>query len=293
MPLGKMRVSLQTEVCSPKNAPMFERARQRHAALREYPNASTLLAAFRDDSPARMPEKEAIAKVLLVEHQRGETSLWSSFLTLMCLPMLITLERRIKPGALSSDEVEQVVLTRFMETIASYRVHAHTDAHTFVRIAQRTAKGVYRALGAERRYAANELAFDPYLLLCLIDANEHDSGQAIWPDHKKERWADTPAELAAQTALLMEFGGAVLPMDRLQLVLKTYVGGESLRDHLRGKNADLSDADFERLYQRIKRQHSRDVSRLRRALRHLRHPHAVADSSEQHDRPAHGEAAAG
>ncbi len=295
MPLGTMRTPLRTEVCSPKNAPIFERARQRHVALREYANAAALLAFFRDESPARMPEKETVARILLVEHQRGETAFWSSLLTLMYLPMLIALERRIKPGTLASDEIEQIVLAKFMEAISSYRVHAHADAHTFVRIAQRTAKRVYRVLGAERLYAANELAFDPRILLSLLDANEHEPGQAIWPDHKKERWADTPADLAAKTALLMEFGADVLPLERLQLVLKTYVGGESLRDYLRRKNADLSDTEFERLYQRTKRQHSRDVNRLRRALRHLRHPrdaHDAARSSEQREAHAHRDAAA-
>lgn len=295
MPLGKMRTPLRTEVCAPKNAPTFERARQRHAALREYANAAALLAFFRDESPARMPEKETIARVLLVEQQRGETAYWSSLLTLMYLPMLIALERRIKPGTLASDEIEQIVLAKFMEAISSYRVHAHADAHTFVRIAQRTAKRVYRVLGAERLYAANELAFDPHILLCLLDANEHEPGQAIWPDHKKERWDDTPADLAAKTALLMEHGAEVLPIERLQLVLKTYVGGESLRDYLRRKNADLSDAEFERLYQRTKRQHSRDVTRLRRALRHLRHPrdaHDAARAPADRDAHAHHDAAA-
>lgn len=295
MPLGKMRTPLRTEVCSPKNARAFERAREKHAALRQYANATALLAFFGDESPTRMPEKETIARVLLVEHQLGDSAFWSSLLTLMYLPMLIALERRIKPGTLASDEIEQLVVAKFMEAISSYRVHAHVDAHTFVRIAQRTAKRVYRVLGAERLYAANELAYDPHILLCLLDANEHEAGQAIWPDHKKERWAETPADLAAKTALLMEHGAEVLPIERLQLVLKTYVGGESLREYLRRKNGALSDAEFERLYQRTKRQHSRDVNRLRRALRHLRHPrdeHDAARTSEERDAHAHHDAAA-
>lgn len=289
MPIGNMRKPLQVEVTSRKFASAFERGRQRHAALREYPSVSAILALFKEETPDLLPRKEALVRVLLIEHQRGGSSFWSSLLTLMYLPMLISLERRIKPGPLASDEVEQIVFAKFMEVISAYRVHAHADSHTFVRISQRTAKRVYRHIKGERDYSANELCYDPHILACLLDFEEYDSDQAIWPAHKKERWADTPADLAAKTSLLMEHGADVLPLERLRLVLKTYVGGESLREYLRRRSPDLSDADFDRLYQRVKRQHSRDVRRLRDALRHLRHPREDADTPLPFSEEDHGD----
>ena len=289
MPIGNMRKPLQSEVTSRKHATEFERGRQRHPVLLEYPTVSAILGLFKKEVPDLLPRKEALVRVLLIEHQRGGSSFWSSLLTLMYLPMLISLERRIKPGPLAVDEVEQIVFAKFLEIISVYKVHAHADAHTFVRVSQRTAKRIYRHIKREREYTSHELAYDPHVLSCLLDIEDYDSDQAIWPHHKKERWADTPAEQAAKTALLMEHGADVLPLERLRLVLKTYVGKESLREYLRRRNSDLSDADFGRLYQRVKRQHSRDVRRLRDALRHLRHPREDANASPAISEEDHGD----
>lgn len=114
MPIMNMRKPLQIEVASRRHASVFERGRQAHAALREYPSVSAILALFEKEVPELLPRKEALVRVLLIEHQRGGASFWSSLLTLMYLPMLISLERRIKPGPLTRDEVEQIVLAKFM-----------------------------------------------------------------------------------------------------------------------------------------------------------------------------------
>ena len=95
-----------------------------------------------------------------------------------------------------------------------------------------------------------------------------------WPEVAGDghRGPRNPKDAAAAVSLLVEHAAEVLDGEAFDLVTATAICGRKIPAFLRSVAPELNGDERVRVYQRIKRRHSRALAKVRPALAHLRCP---------------------
>lgn len=260
MTLSQMEPALRAEVSLPRNQRRFAEARGEDPALAPCETPHDLLRVLDDASAEGYPEREALIRAAIGAYQRRPSSFWSSLLALAFYPMLRHLARRAITGPeTGAGELEQIVMARFLGVIAGFDLTRHADK-TFVRVRSATEDAVFGALSREqRRMDRSDLAPADEV------AARVDGQGAAWPAHSQPR-AGRPLNVEARVAFLREHVEPHLSPEHFELVMTTLGRGGTIAEYVRTQHPDLGEDERRRLYQRLKRCHSRAVARLRDTL---------------------------
>jgi hypothetical protein len=171
--------------------------------------------------------------------------------------MLQRLRLSIVAQAADREDMDHLIVEVFLEVAASLPLNGRRRLP--LRLRSRTRRAVFRRLrtGKLAQRKLNDLAAE-------VAADEHrdvfdrrDYGPKV---------ADDPEEQSLLAQLLVERVGASVEHRKLDLVIATLIMGKSLAQIIQQQHPDMPAADRARLYQRIKRQHSRTLARLRKLL---------------------------
>lgn len=265
MTLSEMEAALRAEVNRTSNRGRFERACSMDGHLAGCATPNHVLTTLQGMSADGYPERERLIRGAIAAYQTAPHPFWSSLLILAFMPMLRHLLRRAITGpGFDEGEIEQVVLAHFLGVIAAFDLARHADK-TFARIRSATEDAVFGELVAEqvdRGQSERRPTEEVEKLVEEIGA----SGRTVWPAYSQPRRRAPVIDVEARTAFLAEHAAPHLSPEQLELVMATFGRGESLVAHVRGRHPDLTEAERARMYQRLKRCHSRAVQRLRDAL---------------------------
>lgn len=233
-------------------ARVFDEAKPRHRCLAHHTTVFSVLAVMGEESPSGWSEREALTRALIAEHQATSLPFWASTLLVAYYPMLSRLRHRIWGEALDHDDLDQLVISCFLQVVAVFPLAEVTD-RTALRLRQRTERRVFKAVRheqqAQRSHAElGELAEEPSV--------------APFDEERLEPTSEVDAE--ETVAMLIDLAGQHLPGQNLDLVVATILKRERLRHYVKRVNGD--EQPHERVYQRLKRRRTRAVNRLRDLL---------------------------
>ena len=269
MSLKAQRQLLLIEIQSPRYLAVFVQARKRRRKFAKHVTVHALLRALSVESSRRFSEKETLACAVLQEHGQRPHPLWAAFLLLACHPMLSRLRGRIYSDHATDDELDQLVVTAFLEVITGYAAEDMRD-RTFMRLRQMTHRMVFKRLRHEREAQErvqpalpSELSL--YERICL---SEHR--HAPWPETSPS--GPNHHERRAQLAFLKKYAGRTIMREKLDPMIATLVHGERLRQYVKRVHPNADGDAHQRLYELIKRRHSRGMRELRQLLADRREP---------------------
>ena len=265
--------TLHRDILSPRHVRRFEDARCRLSALASYPSIAAVLDVLERMDPEAYAGKESLARAIIAEQQgssgaqpvAGPTSFWASVLLVACYPMLGNLRARIAGTDLPPNDLDQLVLATFLQVVSEFPLDRHRD-RTFMRLRQQTRRQVFRHLTEHRR---QEDLLWPTEMEVLDDL-----GEPAWPETPGQAPVERPepVELAAAVTLLVERAAGVLDGAGFDLVTATLVCGRRIQCYIQRTFPGLPPDQERRLYQSIKRRHSRAVGRLRGVMTAPRGP---------------------
>ena len=257
--------SLKAEVLSPRNGDAFDAARSRQDALAPHHTIASVLGVLDDERRSAYPKRDALTRALLAEHQRTPSSFWAAVLLVAYYPMLSRLRHRIYGDAIPAGDLDQIVITTFLSVIAEFPLDKKRD-RTAMRLRQQTQRQVFQLVREDQRYQ------EVVRLAYPVEFERVDD--AVWPEQRPngKRGPRNPRDSAAAVSLLVEHADDVLDGQCFDLVTATSVCGRQISRYLDRVAPDLDGDERARVYQRIKRRHSRALARLRPALAHLACP---------------------
>lgn len=253
MGLRFIKIQLRDTVLAKSHGPTFDDARTREPRLAEHTSILSVLAVLADAGEATYPARDALTRALLAEQQRAPSKLWTSALLLAYAPMLTRLRGRLLSSAVDRDELDLLVVEAFLEAAQTYPLDQRRPGHTALYLRQDTQRAVFKLLKLEHRRAevTGELGDDDEVV---------PLGEVI----ASERDPETEArEVEEMVALLRERAADGVAPERLELVERTYLRGESLRDVVVAAHPELAGDALDAAYQRTKRQRARAIDRLR------------------------------
>jgi hypothetical protein len=242
--------------------PKFEAARARHPAVLPYATPLALLSVLNVASDLPIATKEALTRALVTEQCESASPLWAAMLGIAYGPMLRHLRARLRGGAVPVTELDQIVFTSFLAVVANFP-RAPWPRCTCRYLRQTTKRRVFDAL----RRAQEDSHTAEVTVPGTLDAGVRDGDPAAVLSGP--RWEMEEDEADALVDLLMESMGGSVQAEQLDLVASTVIRGESLRAYLRRRHPGVGDAEFVRIYERVKRQRTRTVARLRGPLEAL------------------------
>lgn len=242
--LRQMVDSLRAEALSPRHAAVFAEATRRRAALAAFTRAADVLSALRNHSAS--DQWTSITRAVLAEQQEQPGPPWSALLLVAYYPMLSTLRHRIR-AAVPDDEVDQLVVAAFLNTVAEDRLLSCRCVQLELR--RLTERRVFAAVNREEFEMQSTVASRK--LAALIDA--------AGPTNET---TDTPSDATACAVRDERREQLIRHVDpgRAELV-QTY--GGCLRDWVRSQYPDATPDELERHYQRLKKARTRTRSYLR------------------------------
>lgn len=230
---------------------VFDESRTRNAALAGHADVASVLAALADDREHTYPERDALTRALLSEHRATGEALWASVLLVAYYPMLSRLRHRLVSDAVPRDELDQVVVTAFLAALGELPIHEQAD-RVAMRLRQRTERQVFAFLRKEREQ--QHPSADP------------DDLAMFGTESINARRLETTDEELFDLALLLERAAEEgIPQSSLEVVAATVLRRELLRSYV-DRVAPDDDLERERMYQRLKRQRTRVLRRLRTML---------------------------
>lgn len=268
MDLRRMLNDLEAEVVREKHMERFEEARVRQPPLAPHRTAGAVVAALALYPSDHASTQDALCRCLVEEQRDRPHPLWAAMLVVAFAPMLCCQRARLYRGALPADDFSQLVLTTFLHVVASFPM-AQPPGRTCVFLRQHTHDGLMRVLktlrleGGVVEFRAPEdlaevpVAAAPSLLSTLLGPSPDDD-------------ADTLLET------LVDSANHVVGPGVLRLVRDTVIRRERLRDYVRRMYPGAEGHEFVRIYQRLKRQRTRTLIRLRDPLTALRSQRAEA-----------------
>lgn len=264
MNLRRQRSLLRQEIQATVHMAIFVQARARHRVLAKYETTTELLATLGSKSPRLIPEKEALVQVILAEHGSRPQPLWAALLVLACYPMLGRLRARIHGASTAGDECDQLIVSSFLEAVAACSTRPTRD-RAFMRLRQVTHRLVFRELRRERRVRDRIRPTPPNELRMYEEICNDEHRCAPWPEMRPDGSKQpSPVECKEQIAFLKSHAGEVLSREKLEPVIATLVHGERLRQYVERTHPLATGDEHQRLYQRIKRRHSRAMRELRK-----------------------------
>jgi hypothetical protein len=263
--------SLKAEVLSTRHVPAFEAARGRHDVLAAHNTIASVLGVLSDERRDAYAQRDALTRALIAEQQSSPSSFWSAVLLLAYYPMLSRLRHRIYGDAIPSGDLDQIVITMFLTVVTEFPLDKKPD-RTAMRLRQRTERRVFRLVREDQRRQEVMRLADPVEFEWLDDPE--------WPEVSADshRGPRNPKDAAAAVALLVEHAAEVLDGEAFDLVTATAICGRKIPAFLRRVAPELEGDERVRVYQRIKRRHSRALAKVRPALAHLRCPQDEGDS---------------
>jgi hypothetical protein len=232
------------------SASVFEQGRGKQPALALHEDIASVLAALADDHEATYPARDALTRALLAMHRSGKAELWSCALAVAYFPMLSRLRHRIVGDAVPREELDQLVLTAFWSALAELPPGGHGSDRLPMRLRQRTQRLVFQTLRKEREQQHASLDDDSQVL------EQNEVPVSV-------RDGRSAAEDRLDLAILLEKAAADgIPQASLEVLAATVLRHELLRSYV-SRIGPTDVVDRERLYQRLKRQRSRVLRRLR------------------------------
>jgi len=227
----------------------FREGAARRPALAEHTDIGSVLAALAKETDESYPAREALTRAMLEEQRETGKPLWSSALLVAYYPMLSRLRHRLVTTTVTSEELDQVVVAAFLAAVSE--VPLDLDRLP-MRLRQRTERQVFTYLRKEREEClrADAAHLDTLGVECV---------QRLHP----QRHDDTFLDLS----LLLERAASqgVHPRS-LEVVEATVLHRELLRSYVERVGPE-DEAERERAYQRLKRQRTRALKRLRALVR--------------------------
>lgn len=244
---------LRLEALSPRHQAVFAAARAQRTAFANHGTLESVLAALGDVREETYPEREALTRALVAESQAASSPAWTASLVCAYAPMLRRLRVRLHSTALPKEDLDQLVLATFLSIARNFPLLRWRD-WTAVRLRQQTAREVFRVLRKER-------------------TEQHDTYTpeqlAAWlPDARRATPVDSPRRTSLRRsfvkrdAVLIHLAKASLPPSDVDVLMATVVRREKLRVYV-SRLVEGDASDFERTYQRLKRQRTRLLQRLR------------------------------
>ena len=274
MGLKSIKRALTRELRAEKNLILFKEAKRRHPELEGHETPMSVLALLSAMSSERWEKKDALIRAVLAEQQERPHQFWNALLVVAFYPMLSRLRNRIIGEILTYDDLDQIVLSSFLEVVRAFPLDQRTD-RTCMYLRQMTQRRVFRRLKREQReheaVCAVKAAKLEQLEEELVDIADPETlaqrRHLRWPETRPPKDEDRGArEQERMIAFLVERVGGEIDDDRLDLVIATQVRGEMLSRHVARLYPDLSPEERRRVYQRIKRRHSRALAKLRELL---------------------------
>jgi hypothetical protein len=262
---SSLKVGLWAELA--KRPELFEEARARHAALAEHSTLASVLGVLNDERPEACAAKDALTRAMLQEYRatligrapNAPTSpYWTTLLLAAFWPMLRRLRGSIGPAGVGRDDLDQIVVEVFLATARAIPFRER-DSRLAVRLKSRTRRKVFQRVRAERRdYQERErLAAD-------VEVHGNLAGIGARPPKGKVRFPPSDRESLAQA--LIHHAGSSVEQSQLDLLIATYVRGERLRTIVQRQHPEMSAIEQDRIYERLKRAHSRTLARLQKVL---------------------------
>jgi hypothetical protein len=271
MGLKYVRRALKTELRAETSMRLFDETKKRYAALAEHETPLSVLAVLGDESTRRWAEREAVTRALVTEEQERPHPLWAALLLAAYYPMLSRLRHRIYGNDLDPEDFDQLVVSTFLEVVRAFPLADKRD-RTAMHLRQITQRRVFRHIREE--HASR-------VLIAPDDVSDMPPfSPDAWPGSPKprrRRHKVRPEPMDCRDAIeLLTTRAAHLGQDQIDLVVTTMVRGERLRVYVERTFPDREPDERDRIYQRLKRQRSRTLARLRDLLADLRCPRSAA-----------------
>lgn len=250
---GHLLGLLRVEALAPRHQAVFAAARAQRPAFARHATLESVLAALADVREETYPQREALTRALLAEMQASSSPAWTAALAAAYAPMLNRLRRRILGNAVPREDLDQLVLATFLSVARGFPLSRWRE-WTAARLRQQTAREVFRYLRKER-------------------AEQHDTYTqtqlAEWlPDARHATPVESPRRpsvrrsFVKRDAVLVHLARASLPRSDVDVLMATVVRREKLRAYV-SRLVEGDAAEAERTYQRLKRQRTRLLQRLR------------------------------
>ncbi|TQF08912.1 hypothetical protein FJV41_47405 [Myxococcus llanfairpwllgwyngyllgogerychwyrndrobwllllantysiliogogogochensis] len=250
---GHLLGLLRVEALSPRHQAVFAAAGTRRPTFARHATLESVLAAMADAREETYPEREALTRALVAEMQASPSPAWTAALASAYAPMLTRLRRRIIGNAVPKEDLDQLVLATFLSVARAFPLPRWGD-WTAARLRQQTAREVFRYLRKER-------------------AEQHDTYTqeqfAEWlpdsrpsPPVESSRRTSVRRSFVRRDAVLVHMAKASLPRSDVEVLMATVVRREKLRTYV-SRLVEGDAAETERTYQRLKRQRTRLMQRLR------------------------------
>lgn len=255
MKLQEIKRALLKDLHTKEDILLFQRARNRNPALTHYNTPFSVLTVLSDTLDNSYAQKEEITRALIREQQSNPHRFWSSLLITAYLPMLIRLRKRIRGSIFPSDDLDQVVIYSFLEVIRQFPLSKWRN-HNCVRLSHQTRRRVFHELRRESNYQN------------LLDERSPDelNKQELEERHLLECCNSSRRQIQDSDQLedlLIQKVGDAVEADRLDIIVATKIYRENLRDYVKRCHRSLSTSTGEQNYQRLKRQRTRTLARLK------------------------------
>jgi hypothetical protein len=259
MGLRTIRRQMRATLLTSAHRDLFLQARTREPGLSDHLTLPAVVALLSDDKADTYPEREALLRALLREHQQHPAPLWSSLLVLAFMPMLLHLRGRLTSSAFTPEELDQLVFEIFLDEARLLPLERYaTRCAMYLR--QSSQRRLFREIRQQQRSGEGVVPLEEQGELAELVAQafpwlQLDLGEL--PD---------PEDPEALLGFLQKHLGQHIPAERLALLAHTTPEGESVRDYAARLHPDLSGEELERAYQRLKRARQRTQERVRLLL---------------------------
>ncbi|MFB1485132.1 hypothetical protein [Corallococcus sp. RDP092CA] len=250
---GHLLGLLRVEALAPRHEAVFAAARTRQPAFARHATLEAVLATLDDAREETYPEREALTRALVAEIQASSSPAWTAALASAYAPMLTRLRRRLHSNGVPKEDLDQLVLATFLSVARNFPLPRWRD-WTAVRLRQQTAREVFRYLRKER--AEQHDKYTPQQLAAWLP----DSRPAA--PVERVRRPSVRRSFVKRDAVLVHLAQATLPRSDVEVLMATVVRREKLRAYV-SRLVDGDTTDVERVYQRLKRQRTRLMQRLR------------------------------
>ena len=118
--LRRLFAALEAEIRLPANAKPWSTAQARHPVLNRVATIHSVLAILGDTGNNALRYKDILTRALIAEHKRNPGAFWTAALLLAYSPMLYRLRGRIMGDAFSSDDLDQLVISAFLDVVKQF-----------------------------------------------------------------------------------------------------------------------------------------------------------------------------
>lgn len=244
---------LRGDALSPRHQAVFAAARMQRPAFARHTTLESVLVALADTREVTYPNRESLTRALVAEMQASSSPAWTAALASAYAPMLRRLRHRLRSNAVSKEDLDQLVLATFLSVARRFPLLRWQD-WTAVRLRQQTAREVFRVLRKERA-EQHETYTQAQLAEWLPDARPTTSAES-------PRRPSLRHSFVRRDAVLVQLARANLPRSDVEVLMATVVRREKLRVYA-SRLVEGDAVETERTYQRLKRQRTRLMQRLR------------------------------